>query len=258
MAGHSKWANIKHKKEGADKRRGIMFTKLSRELMVSARLGGSDPEMNARLRIAVSKARAANMPNDNIERAIKKGAGELEGQTFEEVVYEIYAPGGVGIIVEALTDKKSRTTPEIKSMVNRYNANLAEANAVSRLFESRGQIIVPRNQEDGSKLEEDQVMEVAIEAGAEDMKNDEESFEILCTPDNYAQVAEAISGAGWQTSESGIRYLPMEGTEIQVDAARAQSIFNFLEQLEEHDDVQAVYHNMHLSDELYAEMEKMA
>ncbi|MBU43377.1 MAG: YebC/PmpR family DNA-binding transcriptional regulator [Spirochaetaceae bacterium] len=257
MAGHSKWANIRHKKEGADKRRGIMFTKLSRELMVSARLGGSDPEMNPRLRIAISKARGANMPNDNIERAIKKGAGELEGQTFEEVVYEIYAPGGVGLIVEALTDKKSRTTPEIKSMVNKHGANLAEANAVSRLFESRGQIIIPREQEEAGKLEEDQVMEVAIEAGAEDMKTDDDSFEVLTTPDNYAQVSEAISNAGWQTSESGVRYLPMEGTEIQVDAEKARNIFDFLEKLEEHDDVQSVYHNMHLSDELYSEMEKM-
>ncbi|HBS03469.1 MAG TPA: YebC/PmpR family DNA-binding transcriptional regulator [Leptospiraceae bacterium] len=258
MAGHSKWANIRHKKEGADKRRGIMFTKLSRELMVSARLGGSDPEMNPRLRIAISKARSANMPNDNIDRAIKKGAGELEGQIFEEVVYEIYAPGGVGLIVEALTDKKSRTTPEIKSMVHKHGANLAEANAVSRLFESRGQIIVPRAQEEAGTLEEDQVMEVALEAGAEDMKSDDDSFEILTTPDHYAQVAEAISNAAWQTSESGIRYLPMEGTEIQVDAEKARNIFDFLEKLEEHDDVQSVYHNMHLSDELYAEMEKMA
>lgn len=257
MAGHSKWANIRHKKEGADKRRGIMFTKLSRELMVSARLGGSDPEMNPRLRIAISKARAANMPNDNIERAIKKGAGELEGQTFEEVVYEIYAPGGVGLIVEALTDKKSRTTPEIKSMVNKHGANLAEANAVSRLFESRGQIIIPGNQDNGT-LQEDQVMEVVLEAGAEDMKSDDESFEVLTTPENYAQVSEAISKAGWQTTESGVRYLPMEGTEIQVDADKARNIFDFLEKLEEHDDVQSVYHNMHLSDELYAEMEKMA
>lgn len=253
MAGHSKWANIRHKKEGADKRRGMMFTKLSKELMVSARLGGSDPNMNPRLRIAISKAKAANMPNDNIDRAIKKGAGELEGQTFEEVVYEIYAAGGVGIIVEALTDKKARTTPEIKSMLNKYNASLAEANAVSRLFETRGQILIDRD-----KVEEEKLMEIAIEAGAEDLKSDPDQYDIVCTREEYASVSEAVSNAGIETSDSGIRYLPLEGTEIPVDADQARSTLKLLDALEEHDDVQEVYHNMALSDELMAELEQDA
>lgn len=251
MAGHSKWANIRHKKEGADKRRGMMFTKLSKELMVSARLGGSDPAMNPRLRIAISKAKAANMPNDNIDRAVKKGAGELEGQTFEEIVYEIYAAGGVGIIVEALTDKKARTTPEIKSMLNKYNASLAEANAVSRLFETRGQILI-----DKDKIEEEKLMELAIEAGAEDLKSDADQYDIVCTREEYASVSEAVANAGIETSDSGIRYLPLEGTEITVDADQARSTLKLLDSLEEHDDVQAVYHNMALSDELMAELEQ--
>lgn len=245
MAGHSKWANIKHRKEGSDKRRGRIFTKMSKELMVSARLGGSDPNANPRLRIAMSKARAANMSVDTIERAVKKGAGELEGQVFEEVFYEIYAPGGVAVIVEALTDKKSRTTPEIKSILNKYGGSLAEANAVSRLFEKKGQILIAKG-----AIGEDALMELAIEAGAEDVKADEDGFEVLTAPNDFAAVNEAITKAGVAIQESGIRYLPLEGTEVTVDAEKAAKAMKVIEIFEDHDDVQGVFHNMLMTDEI--------
>lgn len=245
MAGHSKWANIKHRKDGADKRRGRIFTKLSKELMVASKLGGSDASANPRLRIAITKARSANMTTDTIDRAIKKGAGELEGQTFEEVFYEIYAQGGVGIIIEAMTEKKSRTTPEIKSILNKYGGSLAESNAVSRLFERKGQILIEKQ-----VVDEDKLIEIAIEAGAEDVKSDDDGYEILSNANDFATVNEAIVNAGLIIQESGIRYLPIEGTEIPVDVDQARKTLKLLEVFEDHDDVQAVFHNMQLSDEV--------
>ncbi|PKL32507.1 MAG: YebC/PmpR family DNA-binding transcriptional regulator [Spirochaetae bacterium HGW-Spirochaetae-10] len=245
MAGHSKWANIKHRKDGADRRRGRIFTKLSKELMVSARLGGSDPDANPRLRIAMTKARSANMTTDTIERAIKKGAGELEGLTYEDVFYEIYAPGGVGVIVEAMTDKKSRTTPEIKSMLNRFGGSLAESNAVTRLFMQKGQILIEKK-----AVDEDRLMELAIESGAEDVRVDEDGYEVLTAPADFASVNEALVKAGLEIQESGIKYLPLDGTEVPVDAEQASKTMKLLELLEDHDDVQAVYHNMQMSDEI--------
>lgn len=245
MAGHSKWANIKHRKDGADKRRGRIFTKLSKELMVASKLGGSDASANPRLRIAITKARSANMTADTIDRAIKKGAGELEGQTFEEVFYEIYAQGGVGIILEAMTEKKSRTTPEIKSILNKYGGSLAESNAVSRLFERKGQILIEKQ-----VVDEDKLIEIAIEAGAEDVKSDDDGYEILSNANDFATVNEAIVNAGLIIQESGIRYLPIEGTEIPVDVDQARKTLKLLEVFEDHDDVQGVFHNMQLSDEV--------
>ncbi len=251
MSGHSKWANIKHRKEVVDKKRGSMFTKMSRELMVSARMGGSDSAMNARLRIAVSNARAANMPKDTIERAIKKGAGELEGQVFEEILYEIYAVGGVALIVEALTDKKSRTTPEIKSILNRMNSNLAEANAVKRLFNRCGFIAIQND-----KIEEEKLMEIVIDAGADDIKNENGYYEIITAIDKYAAVSEALSAKNIETDQSALRYLPVEGTEVQVeDVEQARKNLKLIEAMEDHDDVQAVYHNMTLSDEVVDKLE---
>lgn len=193
----------------------------------------------------MSKARAANMSIDTIERAVKKGAGELEGQVFEEVFYEIYAPGGVAVIVEALTDKKSRTTPEIKSILNKYGGSLAEANAVSRLFEKKGQILIARG-----AIGEDALMELAIEAGAEDVKADEDGFEVLTEPNDFAGVNEAITKAGVTIQESGIRYLPLDGTEVSVDAEKAAKAMKLIEIFEDHDDVQGVFHNMLMTDEI--------
>ncbi|MDH5655144.1 MAG: YebC/PmpR family DNA-binding transcriptional regulator [Spirochaetia bacterium] len=246
MSGHSKWANIKHKKESTDKKRGILFTKMTKELMVAARIGGSDPSSNNRLRIAISKARAVNVPRDTIERAIKKGSGELEGQTFEDLTYEIYAQGGVGIIVEALTDKKTRTTPEIKSSVTKMGANLAETNAVTRLFQKRGYITVEKN-----SINEEELMELVIEAGAEDVVSGDEYIEIFTLPEDYSSVAEALSVKEISISQSGIQYLPLEGTEITVsDVEMAKKNLKLIDILEEHDDVQAIYHNMQIDDDI--------
>lgn len=240
MSGHSRWANIKHRKEGADKKRGAAFTKISKELMVAARLGGSDPASNARLRIAVSKARAANMPRDNIERAVKKGAGELEGITYEEVLYEIFAPGGVGILVEALTDKKSRTTPEIKSMLNKYGANLAAEGAVSRNFERKGVIILERNGQP-----EDEWMEFALDAGADDFIPQEEYFELRSKPEDYASLQEKLAEKGAQALESGIRFIPLAGTEMKLaEGEQLDKIQKFLDALDDNDDVQMVSSNL--------------
>lgn len=245
MSGHSKWANIKHRKESADKKRGVIFTKMVREIMVSARIGGSDPSGNTRLRIALSKARAANVPRDTIERAIKKGAGELEGQIFEDLTYEIYAPGGVGIIVEALTDKKARTTPEIKSFITKYSGNLAEMNAVSRLFTRSGYIMIEK------KGDVDQLIELAIDAGAEDVKVEDEFIEIITLPENYSTVSDVIADNSIETVESGIMFLPIDGTEVMIsDVDQATKLLKFIETLEDHDDVQSVYHNMVIDDSI--------
>ena len=246
MAGHSKWANIKHRKEGADRRRGILYHKLTREIMVAAKLGGSDPTSNNRLRIAVARARAANVARDTIERAVKKGAGELEGQTFEEVTYEAYAAGGVGIIVEAVTDKRTRTTPEIKNIINKHGGSLAEPNAVACIFRRAGYISVPR-----TAIQEEPLFEMALEAGAEDIRTDDaEHFEIITLPEDFATVSEAMSEKQIQTEESGVRYLPLDGTEVTVnDPDQARTALKLIEALEEHDDVQAVYTNLNISDE---------
>jgi len=213
--------------------------------MVAARLGGSDVSANPRLRIAVTKARSANMTSDAIDRAVKKGAGELGEVQYEDVFYEIYAPGGVGIIVEAMTDKKSRTTPEIKSMLNRFGGSLAESNAVSRLFTQKGQILISK-----SAIAEDELMELAIEAGAEDVSTDDDGYEVLTAPADFASVNDAVVKAGIETQESAIKYLPLDGTEIPVDVDTVSKTMKLLEALEDHDDVQSVYHNMQLSDEL--------
>jgi len=240
MSGHSRWANIKHRKEGADKKRAAVFTKVSRELMVSARLGGSDPSSNARLRIAISKAKAANLPRENIERAIKKGSGELGGLTYEEVLYEIFGPGGVGILVEALTDKKSRTTPEIKSMITKYGGNLAAEGAVSRNFERKGVIILER-----SGKSEDEWMEFALEAGADDFIPAHDYFEIRVRPEDYAHLQDKLAEKGSEAVESGIKFIPLPGTEVTIASLEIhEKAQKFLEALEDHDDVQAVSSNL--------------
>ncbi len=250
MAGHSKWANIKHRKEGVDKKRGRIFHRLVRELMVAARLGGADPASNSRLRIAMAKARAANLPRDTMERAIKKGTGEIDGGHFEEVVYEAYAPGGVGVIIEALTDKKSRTTPEIKSTLTKFGANLAEQNAVTRLFQRAAYITIPRAQ-----IAEDALMELAIEAGADDMRVEDDYYVVQGAPESYAQLQEKLTASGLEPEESGVRLAPLEGTDVMIgDAEQAKKILKLIETLEEHDDVQAVYNNLDVPDAVLAEL----
>jgi YebC/PmpR family DNA-binding regulatory protein len=249
MAGHSKWANIKHKKGRADAARGKVFSKLAKEMTVAARLGGGDADANITLRMLIGKAKAVNMPNDNIDRAIKKGTGELDGGALEECTYEAYAPGGVPLIVEALTDNKNRAASEIKNVLTKNGASLAQQGAVSRMFQRKGQILI-----DGSSVEEDALMDLALEAGAEDMQRDGDQFEVLTAFGDYAAVANAISDAGIETVSSEITMLPDMPTRID-NADQAQKLMKIVDALDDLDDVQNVYPGFEIDDSIIAEIE---
>lgn len=249
MSGHSKWATIKHKKGALDAKRGKAFSKISKELMVVARSGGGDPDMNPTLRTVLRKAKAVNMPADNIERAIKKGTGELEGAAFEEVVYEGYAGGGVGLIVMCLTDNKNRTASEVRHTFTKNGSSFAAQGAVVRGFERKGQIFV-----DAASVEEDALMDVVLNAGADDMTRDGDQFEILTSSSVFSDVMEALEKAAIKTSEAEISMVPMSYTPV-TDKALAQSIMRFVSALEDNDDVQNVYTNMDISDEIMEQIE---
>ena len=252
MSGHSKWKTIQHKKGAADAKRGKMFSKLAKELMVVARHGGGVPATNASLRALMTKCRTYNMPMDNIERAIKKGTGELEGGQLEEVGYEGFAAGGVGIVVKALTDNKNRAAAEIRHIFTRNGSSFATLGAVSRGFKRRGQIIV-----NAATVEEDKLMDVVLNAGAEDLQRDGEEFEVLTDPAAFMAVVEALEKAGIKPVSSEIKLIP--DTYVQVsDKIAAKAVMKFVETLEDNDDVQDVYTNMDVSDELMAEIEKDA
>ncbi len=255
MSGHSRWSNIKRKKAGVDKKKGVLFNRISKELMVAARLGGSEPQGNSRLRIAISRARDANMPLDTIERSIKKGAGELEGVVYEEVVYEAFAQGGVALIIESLTDKKSRTTPEIKNILSKHNANIAEANSVLRLFEKRGivRIYASKDREVVSilekKINELNLLEIIVEAGAEDLNFYEEGnyFEVVALEKEFSRVSENLRQKNIPIMESGIEFcLKDKSSLIQIeDEEQFSKITKLIEVLEENEDVQAVTSNLY-------------
>ncbi|MDA3797516.1 MAG: YebC/PmpR family DNA-binding transcriptional regulator [Kiritimatiellae bacterium] len=249
MSGHSKWKTIQHKKGAADAKRGKVFSKMSKEIMVAARAGGSDIELNAGLRNIVQKAKSVNMPADNIDRAIKKGAGELDGVTFEEVVYEGYAGGGVGIVVKALTDNKNRAASEIRHIFTKNNSSFASQGAVSRNFQRKGQIMV-----DTSTVDEDTLMALVLDAGAEDMVVEGDNFEILTEPEVFSDVTDALEGAGIATLSAEVTMLPLLESPVE-DLAVARGVFRFVDMLEDNDDVQEVYMNMSVSDEL---MEQLA
>lgn len=249
MAGHSKWANIRHKKESADRKRGQLFAKLSKEIMVASKLGGPDPNANPRLRIAIAKARSSNMPAENIEKAIKKGAGELEGQNYEEVIYEAYGPGGVGILIEVMTDKKTRTTPEIKNILSKGGGTLSAPNSVLKFFERKGYILIKKD-----VVSEEKIYEIALENGAEDIKTEDEYYVIITDPKDFSNVSEAIHHLNIPTEDTGIKFLPLEGTEVILDVEKIQKNLKLIETLENHDDVQAVYHNMQFTNELQEAM----
>jgi len=238
MSGHSKWATIKRKKGALDAKRGAVFTKIIKEIMVSAR-AGSSIEGNARLRMAVLKAKAANMPKDNIDRAIKKGAGELDGQEFVELSYEAYAPGGVALLIEALTDNKNRTAADVRMILTKGNGQLATAGSVTRLFDRKGYIVL-----DGEKTTEDAVMEIALEAGAEDIV-DNGSIEVTTAPTDFEKVLEAITKAGLATEMAEISLIPQ--ARVSPDKETAEKIAALIDRLEENDDVQNVYHNLDTS-----------
>ena len=250
MSGHSKWATIKHKKGAADAKRGKVFSKISKELMVASRQGGSDPDKNPTLRTAMQKAKGVNMPSDNVERAIKKGAGELEGAVFEEVVYEGYASGGVALIVQALTDNKNRAASEIRHIFTKHGSSFAAQGSVSRSFQRKGQVFV-----DAATVEEDRLMDIVLDAGAEDMTKDGEQYEILTDPATFADVTEAIEKAEITTQGAEVSLVPTAFVPV-TDKSVASSVLKFVEALEDNEDVQGVYTNMDMADELMDELEK--
>jgi len=235
MSGHSKWSTIKHKKGAADAKRGKVFTRVLKEITVAARLGGGDIASNPRLRLAVDTAKGANMPKDNWERAIKKGTGELEGVTYEEVQYEGYGPGGVAIIIEAVTDNKNRTTPEIRSCFTKFGSELGAMNSVAYLFTKQGQIVVD------SEVSEDKVMEVALEAGADDVQDQGGAWVITTTPEAYQTVKDAVDAAKLPVLEAKI--IKAAANEIHLEGPKLASFLKLLDALEDNDDTQNVWHN---------------
>jgi YebC/PmpR family DNA-binding regulatory protein len=244
MAGHSKWANIQHRKSKVDAKRGKVFTRVNRELTVASREGGSDPDANPRLRLAILKANAVNMPKDTIERTIKKAAGELEGVSYEEIRYEGYAQGGVAVMVETLTDNRNRTVAEIRHAFSKHGGNLGTDGSVGYLFSKIGVLTYAPG------VSEDKVMEAALEAGADDVvSSDDGSIEVLTSPEAYAEVVEKMSAAGLEPEESEITMRASIEVELDVDTGR--KVVTFLDILEDLDDTQAVYNNADIPDEAY-------
>ena len=248
MAGHSKWSKVKRFKGALDAKRGKIFSRYSKEIMVAARTGGGDLAANPRLRAAVLAARAQNMPNDTIERAIKKGTGEIEGGNVEELMYEGYAPGGVAIILEAATDNKNRTAAEIRRVFTKNHGNLAASGAVSYIFRRKGQIAVAK-----AGIEEEKLMEVALDAGAEDLVTDEDLFIITTPHDHLYQVGEALKNAGIHFESQKLTFLPTTTVTLASEELASQ-VLRLCDALEENDDVQNVYSNFDISDELLARL----
>lgn len=242
MAGHSKWAKVKHFKGAIDAKRGKIFFKLGREITIAAKLAGGDPDMNPRLRMALLRCRAANMPNDNIERAIKKGTGGGEGATFEDLTYEVYGPHGVALLVEMSTDNRNRTAADVRSIVTKSGGSIATPGSVSRLFHRKGQIIVSRE-----AASEDQLMELALEAGAEDFKAEAEGYEILTEPGGFEAVHKQIEARGIKCAAAGVAPLPTVTVPLNGEQAAA-AVNRLIEALEEHDDVKEVFSNAEFPD----------
>ncbi|HET6420572.1 MAG TPA: YebC/PmpR family DNA-binding transcriptional regulator [Geobacteraceae bacterium] len=246
MSGHNKWSTIKHKKGAADAKRGKIFTKLIKEITVAAKLGGADPGGNPRLRTAMDKAKAENMPKDNVERAIKKGAGGLEGTTYEETTYEGYGPGGVAVLVEVMTDNRNRTVSEVRSIFSKCNGNMGEAGCVSWLFDKKGLIVFPKS------TEFDKLFEAALEAGADDVSDEEDQIEVLTDPAAFIEVRESLEKAGFRYESAEVTMIPQ--TMVKLEGKQAESMLKLMERLEDNDDVQNVYANFDISQE---EMERM-
>jgi YebC/PmpR family DNA-binding regulatory protein len=245
MSGHSHWATIKHKKGAIDAKRGKLFSKLSRAIIIAARHGGGDPEMNLKLRYAIDKARQVSMPKDNIERAVKRGTGEVEGQTFEEVTYEGYGPGGVAILVEVLTDSRNRTAAEIRKIFERSGGKLGSAGNVAYLFERKGVFSV-----DASTTDEDTLMGIALDAGADDLKRSGATFDITCDPSVFNQVQEALKKNNLTATVAEISQVAK--VPVDVDAEVGKKVLRLMEALDDQDDAQNVYSNVNLTEELVA------
>lgn len=244
MSGHSKWATIKRKKAKTDAARGRIFTRLIKEIIVAARQGGGDETSNARLRTAVAAAKSANMPVANIERAIKKGTGELEGATYEEVTYEGYGPGGVAIYLDAVTDNKNRTVAEVRHHLSKHGGNLGESGCVAWMFERKGVIQI-----NAEGIDEEELMLMVLDAGAEDMSEDDGVFEVVTDPDNFEAVVEALKENGIETESAEITMVPKNT--VKVEGSQAERLLKLMDILEEHDDIQKVYSNFDIDmDEL--------
>lgn len=248
MAGHSKWANIKHRKAASDAAKGKVFSKMAKEIMVAARMGGGDPNANITLRSLITKARGFNMPADNIDRAIKKGTGELASDAMEEIVYEGFAPGGVSVIVACYSDNRNRTAAEVRNVFNKQGGNLAQTGSVSRSFTRKGQLFV-----EADKVEEDTLLEAVLEAGAEDAVRDGDAYEILCEPSAYPEVLQALETAEIPVRDSEVTLLPDTWMPV-TDKEQAAQIMKFIASLEDLDDVQNVYSNLDVDDALLDEL----
>jgi YebC/PmpR family DNA-binding regulatory protein len=249
MSGHSKWAGIKHKKALLDAKKGAKYTKVIREITAAAKNGGGNPEINATLRAAIAKAREANMPNDNVVNAIKKGTGELPGVIYENTVLECYAPGGVAILIESLTDNKNRTTAELRNLIGKRGGNLAGAGSVSWMFTKKGFVMV-----DKSVIDEDKLMSIVLDAGAEDMKATEKSYEITCAPQELEKIKAALQSNKIPTQTAEVTMLP--STTVKVTGGDAKQVLGLVEALEEHEDVQSVYANFDIPDDVLEELAK--
>jgi YebC/PmpR family DNA-binding regulatory protein len=246
MSGHNKWSTIKHKKGAADAKRGKIFTKIIKELTVAAKMGGGDPDANPRLRTAIDKAKSENMPKDNIERAIKKGSGGLEGVNYEETTYEGYGPGGVAVLVEVMTDNRNRTVSDVRSIFSKCNGNMGEAGCVAWLFDKKGLIVYSKD------VDFDALFEAALEAGADDVAAEEGQIEVVTDPSAFIEVREALEKAGFKHESAEVTMIPQ--TMVKLDGKQAESMLKLMDRLEDNDDVQNVYANFDISDE---EMEKM-
>jgi len=241
MSGHSKWHSIKHKKGALDAKRGKLFTKFIKEITVAARYGGGDPEGNARLRKAIADAKAGNMPNDTIDRAIRRGTGEEEGVNYEEITYEGYGPGGVALMIQSMTDNRNRTVAEIRHIFSKNGGNLGESGSVGWMFEKKGYIVV-----DKVGRSEEELFELAIEAGADDLRDDEGTFEIITSPDAFDAVLTAVKGAGIEPQVAEIEMMPQNY--IRLEGGDARQMLKLMEALEDHDDVQKVSANFDISE----------
>ncbi|MEZ5398261.1 MAG: YebC/PmpR family DNA-binding transcriptional regulator [Bryobacteraceae bacterium] len=246
MSGHSKWHTIKHKKAAIDAKRGKVFTRLIKEIAIAAR-GGGDPDSNARLRTAIAAAKAVSMPADNIKRAVMRGTGELEGSTIEEITFEGYGPGGAAVIVECATDNRNRTVSEIRHMFSKNGGNLGDVGSVAWMFDRKSQILIEEE-----KATEDQLMELAIEAGADDVVNEGGQWQVLAAPEAHSAVLEALEKAGIETMEASIAMVPKNL--VKLEGSQARGMLKLSDALDEHDDVQNVYANFDVDESVLAEM----
>lgn len=247
MAGHSHWAGIKHKKALIDNKRGKLWSKLSKAIIIAAKIGGGDIEMNIRLRTAIADAKAVSMPKDNIERAVKKGTGELEGGDVEEILYEGYGPGGVAVMCEIMTDNRNRTAPEIRKVFEIHGGKLGATNCVAWMFERKGLFVIPSDQ-----VSEERLMEIALEAGADDVRQAGDKFELTCAVDAYSAVSAALEEAGITPAAKEITRIP--SNTVDLDAETARKVLKLMEALDDHDDVQNVSANFNIPDEALAQL----